>query len=96
MAGSGLNELLEFQINRNVVNMYKNYLTLLEDLQAEHENAFNKLKRAIPEGNQLIAQADYLDQAKMDYLRKKVLDSGNHCFREIKTELEKFNVTINI
>ncbi len=91
-----LNELLEFQINRNVVNMYKNYLTILEDLEVEHRRMFAKLKRDLPNEANRIEHEEYLDQAKMDYLRKKVLDSGNHCFREIKTELEKFKVTINI
>ena len=96
MEGVDLNELLEFQINRNVVNLYKNYLTMLEDLEVERQRVFHKLKRALPSEVELLEQAEYLDQAKMDYLRKKVLDSGNHCFREIKTELEKFKVTINI
>ena len=96
MAKNCLNDLLEFQIQRNVVNLYKQYLIMLEDLEEEHRRTFAKLKINNPELESLISQIDYFDQAKMDYLRKKVLDGGNHCVREIKTELEKFNVTINI
>jgi hypothetical protein len=91
-----LNDLLRFQIKRNITNLYKNYLTMLEDLQEQHDTAFAKLKRSRPEDKDLICQAELLDQKKMEYLRKKVLDLGNNCYREIGTELEKFNVNVNI
>lgn len=91
-----LNDLLRFQIKRNVTNLYKNYLTMLEDLQDQHANNFTKLKRSLPADQKVIEQADYLDQKRMEYLRRKVLDMGNNCFREISTELEKFKVNVNI
>lgn len=91
-----LNDLLRFQIKRNVTNLYKNYLMLLEDLQEQHDAAFTKLKRSRPQDTDLIVQAEHLDTKRMEYLRKKVLDLGNNCYREISTELEKFNVDVNI
>lgn len=90
-----LKELLEFQVNRNIINLYKSFLIILEDIQDEHRNNFNKLKNAMPENNELISQADYWDESKMEYIRKKVLDQGNNTQREIIGQLEKFNLTIN-
>lgn len=90
-----LKELLEFQINRNIINLYKSFLIILEDMQDEHKSNFNKLKDAIPENNELINQADYWDESKMEYIRKKVLDQGNNTQREILGHLDKFNLTIN-
>lgn len=90
-----LKELLEFQVNRNIINLYKSFLIILEDIQDEHRNNFEKLKDAMPENSQLINQADYWDDSKMEYVRKKVLDQGNNTQREILGHLEKFDLTIN-
>ena len=88
-----LNELLEFQVNRNIINLYKTFLIMVEDLEEEHKRSFRKLKGALPESSDLIDQANYLDEDKMEYIRKKILDQGNHSLREIIGQLEKFNLT---
>jgi len=88
-----LKELLEFQINRNVINLYKSFLIMMEDMHDQHNNNFRKLKQALPEEIDLIDQADYWDESRMDYLRKKILDKGNDSLREILGQLEQFNLT---
>lgn len=89
-----IKELLEFQINRNIINLYKSFLIALEDMHDQHAANFNKLKTALPENKDLIDQADYWDDDRMDFLRKRVLDQGNDAKREILGQLEKFNLTI--
>ena len=88
-----LKELLEFQINRNVINLYKSFLIMMEDMHDQHNNNFRKLKQALPEEIDLIDQADYWDESRMDYLRKKILDKGNDSLREILGQVEQFNLT---
>jgi hypothetical protein len=88
-----LKELLEFQINRNVINLYKSFLIMMEDMHDQHNSNFRKLKKALPEEMDLIDQADYWDESRMDYLRKKILDKGNDSLREILGQLEQFNLT---
>jgi rubrerythrin len=88
-----LKELLEFQINRNVINLYKSFLIMMEDMHDQHNNNFRKLKQALPEEIDLIDQADYWDESRMDYLRKKILDKGNDSLREIISQIEQFNLT---
>jgi hypothetical protein len=46
----------------------------------------------MPEHADLIDQANYLDEDKMQYLRKKILDIGNESMRENNSNIEKFTV----
>jgi len=85
-------ELLEFQIQRGTTNLYKSFLVLLEGLSEEHKNQFEKLKKAMPEKSELLSQAEYLDEAQLNYLRKKVLDSGNELRRELMTCMQNFEI----
>lgn len=89
-----LKELLEFQINRNIINLYKSFLISLEDMHDQHAMNFNKLKNALPNNKDLIDQADYWNEDRMEFLRKKILDQGNDAKREILGQLDKFNLTI--
>ena len=66
---------------------------MMEDMHHQHERSFRKLKQALPEDSDLINQADYWDEDRMDYVRKKILDQGNDALREIIGQLEKFNLT---
>ena len=88
-----LNELLEFQVNRNIINLYKSFLVMIEDIQDQHHRSFRKLKKALPESIDLIDQADYLDEERLEYIRKKILDQGNNSLREILGQIEQFNLT---
>lgn len=89
-----LKELLEFQISRNITNLYKSFLIMVEDLHQQHHSNYKKLKQSLPEKNELINQADYWDEERMDFVRKKILDNGNGTLREIMSQLEQFDITI--
>ena len=69
-----LEEFVKFQINRKVINLYKTFFIILEDLQ---EQGFLKMS-----------------SASYSRVRKKVLDGGNDCIREIEDYLEKLDVSI--
>ena len=78
---------------RNTVSLFKGFLIMLEDLQKEHQIHFSKLKRNLPEGClPVVEQADYFDESKMQYFRKKVLDMGNDNIRSNDDDLEKFTI----
>ena len=89
-------DVLVFQVKRDFVNLYKSFLIVLEDLEKENEISFNKLKRQIPEATDAIDCANYFDEAKMEYLRKKILDLGNGSIRHFVGELEKYNIDFNM
>lgn len=86
-------EILQDRYEKHIKNLFKSFLCMLEDLNEEHSMHFAKLKIALPETyHSLINQANYFDQDKMQYLRKKVLDLGNDSLRNQNEDLEKFTV----
>jgi hypothetical protein len=89
------NDLLRFQIRRNVTNLYKSFLILIEDLERDQELQFDKLRGSMPEYKKLLDQAEFLDSGKSNYIRKKILDSGNGAIREIISELENYDVNFS-
>ena len=89
-------ELLKFQLARNVTQLYKTFLVMVEDLNKENEIAFQKLKRQIPSHASSLDCANYFDDAKMEYVRKKILDAGNGCIRTMTGEMENFDINVNI
>ena len=84
--------LLGEHYSRNTKRLFKSFLILLEDLKTEHEIHFCKLRKNFPQHKELIDQADYFDDKKMQYLRKKILDTGNENIRNNDDDLEKFTI----
>jgi hypothetical protein len=85
-------EFLSDRVNGSTKNLFKSFLVLIEDLHADNQIAFSKLKRNLPEHEKLIDQANYFDEEKMQYLRKKILDIGNESIRGSNSDLEKFTI----
>ena len=88
-------DFLNEKVSKNTRFLFKNFLILMEDLQNEHQIVFDKLRDALPDKTDLINQADYFYDRKMQYLRKKILDMGNESLRESSTNLEKFTIKFN-
>ena len=88
-------EFLSNRVNGSTKSLFKSFLVLVEDLHAENQIAFNKLKKNLPNHSALIDQANYFDEDKMQYLRKKILDIGNESIRESNSDLEKFTIKFN-
>ena len=85
-----LKELLTFQINRGIVNLYKKYFLIIQDLKQEHEILLEKVaQETSPDFPQKI---DYFTEDKYNYIRKKILDAGNDSIRELEKTLEVIEV----
>ena len=79
---------------RNTKVLFKSFLILIEDLHRDHVINFKKLSDALPKEYQsLINQADYFDQYKLQYLRKKILDMGNDSIRDAESSVENFTIS---
>jgi hypothetical protein len=87
-----LKEYLTFQIHRNIVNIYKQQLVLLQDIVVEHERMINKLHKHVDK--KTLEDVNYLDQEKYNYLRKKTLDVGNEAIRDFERSVENINITL--
>jgi hypothetical protein len=86
MANFNIKDILSFQVHRNIINLYKRYLNLIEDIQEEHINMLNKLNKKIDQDT--LKNVDYFDDNKYNYYRKKVLDLGNETIREIDKSID--------
>ena len=88
-------DFLSDRFNGSTKSLFKNFLVLMEDLYTENQISFHKLKKHLPEHSDIIDQANYFDEDKMQYLRKKILDMGNESIRGSENDLEKFIVEFN-
>ncbi len=85
--------LLKDNLDRNVKELFKGFLNTIEDLHADHQRTFAKLRSALPEDYEpIINMADYFDYDKLQHIRKRVLDVGNESLRKNDSELEKVNL----
>lgn len=83
-------------VARNTKDLFKEFLVLVEDLSFEHDQNFSKLYNGIPEQyHAILDQANYFDEDKLQYLRKKILDIGNNSIRKIESHTEKFTISFN-
>ena len=85
-------EVLLFQVNRSIVNFYKNHLTMIEDLKKEHQSMLKKVEKQT--SKDFCQNIDTFDNDKYNYLRKKTLDNGNDIVRELESNLEKLDIRI--
>jgi hypothetical protein len=80
--------------SKNTKLLFKSFLILIEDLNNDHLRNFEKLRKAIPEDyHNVLDQADYFDQKKLQYLRKKILDLGNDSIRTAEDSFENFTIS---
>lgn len=79
--------------NKHTKSLFKSFLILIEDLHRDHEINFSKLRGSVPDRIDLINQADYFDEEKLKYLRKKILDMGNEVIRNKNSDLENFTIS---
>ena len=73
-----------FTIKRNIINLCKTYLNLLEELRIDHSLFLKKIK----EDSESAEKLDYLGEEKYNYIRKKILDLGNEGIRDIEKFLQ--------
>lgn len=86
-----MNELVESQLSKVITRLFKNYLTMLQELQQDSLSQVYKYKDQLPAD--LLASLNVLDLPKYSRLRKRVLDQGNDAVREMKWILSHCDVS---
>ena len=87
-------EYVLFHIHRNIVNFYKTYLNLTQDLQRDHSILLKKV--ANETSADFAKNIDYFDSNKYNYIRKKILDGGNEITRDIEKHFEFIDMDLNM
>jgi len=77
--------VLQFQLRRQVTNLYKSFLEVIEDSYEDQRQMIERLKKALPtDKHSLIDAANTFDKAKFYQFRKRILDAGNDAIRGLE------------
>jgi len=87
-----LKEYLQFQLNRNIINVYKKLFEIIDDLKQDHVSMMKKLSEA--SSPELVNNVDYFNADRYNYIRKKILDAGNDAIRNLDTNLKSVKITL--
>lgn len=84
---------LDYQIQKQIKSLYKEYLFLIEKIFNSHDEFLAKFRSTLPEQYQVyVDMAEFLTDSKYEEIRKEVLDRGNQSIRAIDEELKKYNI----
>ncbi len=74
--------------SEEIKNLFVSFLGILDDIKHEHDEIFYKVAKNHPEMIKTLEICDYLDDNKMSWLRKKVLDLGNATKRRVQGQIK--------
>lgn len=92
----GLNDngdLLSSIIDQRIKSLFKSFLSEIEDIKFNHQKMIEKIQSKTDET--FVSNVDYFTEAKFENIRKKVLDQGNDCIREIDSAISYFDCNFN-
>ncbi len=82
---------VQFQLHRNVINLYKSFFSIIEDLTHEQVALIKKVK----EKHEVdIGDLNFFTKDKYSHIRKKILDSGNDTLRDLDKNFELLDITL--
>jgi hypothetical protein len=87
-----IKDYLKFQLNRNVISLYKKYFEMVDDLRQEHKLMLQKMEKA--SSKEFVENIDYFNEDKYNYIRKKILDNGNDAIRNIESSFKSITITL--
>jgi hypothetical protein len=85
--------LISVMTNKEITKLYKTLLEIIEDLQKDHDIMLKKV--ATKNNKEFAENINYFTSEKYEQLRKRILDSGNECDRNLLNFLSFFDSTIN-
>ena len=91
-----IKDVISFQVHRNIVNLYKKYFEITEDLLLEHRLFVSKIQTKLQSSKSDInlKDLDYFTDEKFNQIRKKILDAGNDATRELDKALEFVDIVL--
>lgn len=87
-----LKAFLAFQLNRNIVSLYKKYFEIIDDLKLEHELMLKKIEKE--SSKEFVKNIDYFSTDKYNHIRKKILDAGNDTVRDVENSFNSITITL--
>lgn len=89
--------ILEFSIKRNITNLFKDFLVILENIEQDHDEALNKLVKTLPpESQKQLYLADHFTDEKVEQIRKRILSRGNDAIRAIQQDMQNYSINFKL
>ena len=85
--------LLYSLVDERIKNLFKKFLSDLEEINLENRIMLKKVEQKTSE--EFAANINYLSEEKFQRLRKRILDNGNDCSREIDRLISCFDWQFN-
>jgi len=85
--------IISLQINKEVTHLFKTFLEDLENLKKDHDLMLQKMSEK--NGQDFSNSINYLNEEKYNHIRKRILDHGNECDRQLNTFINYFDFQIN-
>lgn len=87
-----MKRFLMYHYHRNMTNIYKRNLEIIEDLFHDHKSFLEKLKPHLPE--EALNNLNHFDDKRYSYLRKRILDAGNEAIRDFEKNTECLEIKL--
>lgn len=86
-------DLLSSLIDQRVKNLFKSFLSEIETIKLENLIMLDKVEAKTD--SSFVSDINYMNDKKFESVRKKILDEGNDCIREIDTAISSFDCNFN-
>jgi hypothetical protein len=86
--------LIKVVSDKEITRLYKSLLEIVEDLQKDHQIMLKKV--AEKTSQEFADNVNYFTDVKYEQIRKRILDCGNECDRNLLNFLSFFDSTINV
>tara|TARA_R110000822_G_scaffold110654_6_gene241015 strand:+ start:40571 stop:40834 length:264 start_codon:yes stop_codon:yes gene_type:complete len=83
-----IKEIKTFQVMRNINDLQKGFLRILEDIYKDETIFIKTVTKYFDDEDGVIESFTPLSEEKCAHIRKKVLDLGGDCMRAVQKELE--------
>ncbi len=85
---------LEELSNDEISRLFKMMLYMVEDMKKDHDFHYEKLYKNIPKKyHPIIDTADHFTKEKVNWIRKRILDSGNESIRNLCSRIDNYTVS---
>lgn len=86
-------DLLSSLIDQRVKNLFKAFLFEIETIKLENLIMLDKVEAKTD--SSFVSDINYMNEKKFENIRKKILDEGNNCIREIDAAISSFDCNFN-
>ena len=77
-----------------IARLFKLMLMMVEDMKVDHDFHYEKLYENIPkEYHSIINTANHFTPEKLQWIRKRILDTGNESIRNLGAEFNNYKVS---